>query len=137
MIIYLNDVYEAIEQKSCRSAWDKGVKEYALEFVEFLDNALQGAWIDPDDLMSRKLVMKYLLNGAMNWEEYSWGGCSLIYDADIAERLCTPSELKRTKNGQLPPSRDERWLDVQARALHQASWWVADEISEKGWVDEE
>ena len=31
-----------------------------------------------------------------------------------------PSDLKRKKGGELPPNREENWLDVQARALVQA-----------------
>ena len=45
---------------------------------------------------------------------------SIIYDSDIAERLCTPSELKKTRNGERKPNSREEWLDVQARALRQA-----------------
>lgn len=51
---------------------------------------------------------------------YNWGGSSLIYDADIAGRLCCPSELKKTRNGERRPNSREEWLDVQARALYQA-----------------
>ena len=66
-----------------------------------------------------------LLNGASNWSDYSYGGSSLIYDYDIAERLATPSEIKSRmrKDGsfnQMANAR-ETWLDVQARALYQAS----------------
>jgi hypothetical protein len=53
--------------------------------------------------------------------QYSYGGCSLIYDCDIAERLCSPSELKRTRDGERSPNAKEEWLDVQARALYQAA----------------
>jgi hypothetical protein len=60
------------------------------------------------------------LNGAKDWSQYSWGGCSLIYDAAIARRLCTPSELKKTRNGERRPNSNEEWLDTQARALNQA-----------------
>lgn len=60
------------------------------------------------------------LNGAVSWEEYSYGGCALICDSDIAEMLCTPSQLKKVKGGERMPNRCENWLDVQARALHQA-----------------
>lgn len=61
-----------------------------------------------------------LLNGVSDWHEYSWGGCALIYEGDIAEALCTPSELKRRDYGRLRPNSREEWLDVQARALYQA-----------------
>lgn len=66
-----------------------------------------------------------MLNGADSWIQYSWGGCSLIYDGDIAERLCSPSELKKTRNGERKPNGNEEWLDTQARALYQASLQVA------------
>ena len=48
----------------------------------------------------------------------------MIYDGDIAERLCCPSELKKTRNGERRPNSREEWLDVQARALRQASYMV-------------
>lgn len=100
-----------------RSAWNKGVTEYATELAESLDN-----WDkQPENVAELREMM---LNGANDWNAYSWGGSSLIYNLDIAERLCSPSELKRVtnKNGlrDYPNSR-EHWLDVQARALNQAS----------------
>lgn len=69
---------------------------------------------------NEKELEEWLLNGAMSWDEYSYGGCSLIYDGDIAERLCTPSELKKKDGGRLAPNSQESWLDVQVRALYQA-----------------
>lgn len=45
----------------------------------------------------------------------------MIYDSDIAERLCNPSELKKTRNGERRPNGREEWLDTQARALFQAA----------------
>lgn len=107
--------------ESGRSAWDKGVRVYADELLDELLDAIRGGWVDLDDMASDNLVRKALLNGASDWREYSWGGCSLIYDGDIAERLCTPSELKRTKHGERRPNGREEWLDVQHRALSQAS----------------
>lgn len=101
--------------RNTRSAWDKGVAQYALELLDNLEN------IGEDDLRSSKMVEKALLNGAENWKEFSWGGCSLIYDGDIAERLCNPSQLKRSHNGERRPNSAEEWLDTQARALFQAA----------------
>lgn len=98
-----------------RSAWGRGVTEYAAELIEDIKD------IDPDMLVNASLVKKALLNGADSWSQYSWGGCSLIYNSDIAERLCTPSELKRTRGGEWRPNRNEEWLDTQARALNQAA----------------
>ena len=110
-----------IEGRKCRSAWDRGVIAYSFELLEELDEAITGGYVDVDDLASPKLVKKALLNGADSWSTYSWGGCSLIYDNQIAERLCTPSELKKTDHGYKNPNKYEEWLDVQARALRQAA----------------
>lgn len=107
-----NELLEAINNSKARSAWDKGVKLYAYELVE----ALEVEEIPQDKAELKSL----LLNGAADWKQYSWGGCSLIYDCDIAERLCCPSELKKTKGGELGPGYGREWLDVQTGALIQA-----------------
>lgn len=109
-----------LEARKDRSAWSKGVTVYALELVEQLSEAAESGYIDADDLTAPRMLRKALLNGADDWSAYSWGGCSLIYNSDIAERLCCPSELKRTRNGERRPNSREEWLDTQARALYQA-----------------
>ena len=96
-----------------RSAWSRAVRAYAVELVESLD--------DSEDLSNENLLRKALLNGAGDWQQYSEGGCTLVYDADIAERLCSPSELKRCKGGERQPNARENWLECQARALWQAA----------------
>ena len=106
-------VYNTIELSTQKSAWSQGVRDYALEL-------LQDDWVDIEENTNRNLLEKHLLNGANDWKQFSWGGCSLIYDADIAKRLSTPSELKITKDGQRNPNKNEQWLDTQARALYQA-----------------
>lgn len=98
-------------RKDARSCWRRGVIDYAIELLDNVDN-----W----ELLNLPTLEKTLLNGASDWNEYSDGGCALIYDGDIADRLCTPSELKRKKGGELPPNSQENWLDTQARALRQA-----------------
>lgn len=112
---------QTLEQRKDRSAWDKGVTVYALELVDQLTDAARGGYIDATDLMAPRMLRKALLAGADDWSTYSWGGCSLIYNSDIAERLCCPSDLKRTRNGARRPNSREEWLDTQARALHQAA----------------
>lgn len=94
-----------------RSAWSRGVRQYAREMVERLDH---------NTVLTRDTARRTVLNGASDARQYSEGGCALIYDSDIAERLCAPSELRRKKGGELPPNREETWLDVQTRAIHQA-----------------
>ena len=108
-------------EKRFRSAWYRGVKVYALEMVEELEENITGGYVDIEKLFERRGLREALLNGAQDWKQYSYGGSALIYDGDIAERLCCPSELKKTRGGEWRPTSREDWLDVQARALRQAA----------------
>lgn len=117
----IEKLYQSIESEKQRSAWDKGVTKYALELMEQLGEQINDGYFEELDLTESKKVRAALLNGAANWSQYSWGGCSLIYNSDIAERLCSPSELKKTRNGERRPNSREEWLDTQARALFQAA----------------
>lgn len=118
--ITIKDIYAIIESRKTRSAWGKGVTAYALELLE---NLTEYGYTELNGLATPDghTLTAAMLNGASDWNQYSWGGSSLIYDSDIAERLCTPSELKRTKNGERRPNSREEWLDTQARALYQAA----------------
>ena len=108
-------IIEQLKNYKSVSCWDKGVNKYALELIEDLfDNYPDFEYECREDLKVK------LLNGADDFHQFSWGGCSLIYDFEICERLATPSEKKRTKNGDKHPNANEHWLDVQARALFQA-----------------
>lgn len=94
------------------SQWGKGVDLYAQELREYLETEKLEA------------TEENLLNGADNWSHYSYGGNALISDGDIAERLATPSEIKRqTRSYGLSDmaNSQETWLDCQARALNQAA----------------
>lgn len=102
-----NVIFEKIAHLNPRSAWKRGVVKYAMELM--------------NDVVGKEITEKNLLNGADNWKEYSYGGCALIYDVDICHRLCTPSEIKKTKDGERRPNKRETWIDVQARALFQAA----------------
>ena len=117
-----NNLFELMEAdlkaRKDRSAWNKGVTVYALELVEELRDRAAYEGRNPEN---GKECRDWMLNGASDWSEYSWGGSSLIYDGDIAERLCNPSELKKTRYGERRPNSREEWLDTQARALHQAA----------------
>lgn len=116
----VNRLYESIENEKQRSAWNKGVTLYALELLEELETSIDGGYFDAENIAAPAMLEKALLNGASDWSQYSWGGCALIYNGDIAERLCSPSELKKTCNGERRPNSREEWLDTQARALYQA-----------------
>ena len=111
----------ALEARKDRSAWDRGVTLYAFDLLDHMEENAE-YWNECET------AEIFFLNGARDWKQYSWGGFALCYDADIARRLCTPSELKKTNNGNRRPNRDEEWLDVQVRALYQAFARVVDAI---------
>lgn len=117
----VDHIRAAIENEPARSAWSRGVKGYADGLAEELEEAIQGGYFDPANLTDRAALKAQMLNGAKDWSQYSWSGSALIYDGDIAERLCSPSELKKTNGGERRPNSREEWLDVQARALQQAA----------------
>lgn len=117
----VNQISITIENAKPRSAWNKGVQAYAFELLADLDQAIRDGYFSVNDLEDSKTLEAQLLNGASDWSAYSWGGCSFVYDSDIAERLCTPSELKKVRGGERRPNSREEWLDVQARALRQAA----------------
>lgn len=110
------ELIEKIESTPARSAWTKGVKDYAVMILERLE---------VEDITQEDIKAGMLLNGAKDWEQYSYGGCALVYDQDIAETLCTPSELRKVtrKDGTIRQNANgrENWLDVQTRALFQAN----------------
>lgn len=108
-------ISKALDAEKARSAWRRGVILYAFDLLEEL------ASLAEYKKAPVSVTFENMLNGAPNWKEYSWGGSALIYDGQIAERLCAPWELRRTRCGELRPNRREEWLDTQARALYQAA----------------
>ncbi len=104
------ELMEKVDNLNPRSAWDKGVKHYADLLLDC---------VDPMEEVAENLE-EVLLNGAEDWKQYSWGGCAHIYNSNIAKVLCTPSEFKRKKHGELKPNASEEWRDTQARACLQA-----------------
>lgn len=100
-------IMDALEKEKARSAWKAGVIQYAFDIINCMGDG--------------EITEKNLLNGAETWKQYSYDGSSLIYDEDICHRLCTPSEIKKTKDGERRPNKQETWIDVQTRALYQAA----------------
>lgn len=109
------------EQQKQRSKWAKGVYEIAIDRIEEMDSNQYITWYN---LLNGALFAGLEENHKNIWsacKDYSWGGCYLIYDEDIANLLATHSEAY-TKAGNLKdkPNKMEEWLDVQARAIYQA-----------------
>jgi hypothetical protein len=115
------ELKKRVDSHRATSAWSRGVRAYALDLLDRLEEGIEGNWFSDENILSPNLLKKELLNGAMDWLEYSEGGCALVYDEDIAKRLCTPSELKQKKGGRLQPNSRETWIELQARALYQAA----------------
>lgn len=114
----VNEIRARLEAIKTRSCWDRGVKGFALDLLESYKNICE--YCEDNGEPVPELNEATLLNGAADWATYCYGGLALIYAADIARALCTPSELKRTDNGNKAPSDREGWQDVQARAYKQA-----------------
>lgn len=55
-----------LNTRNDRSAWNKGVTEYASELAESLDNWYK----QPESVVE---LREMLLNGASDWTAYSWG----------------------------------------------------------------
>ena len=122
---------------STKSAWSRGVAEYAERMIDNLEEHEEWdpGFIDSINVQTpgwSKKLQKVLLDGAQDWKESSWGGSWEIYDQDIAKTLCSPWELKKTDNGRKRPNAREEWLDVQARALYQAAMRVEQAFKQLG-----
>ena len=111
-----SEIHTILIQEKPRSSWARGVNNVAMDIVsEILENA------DGNDTLHFKRVedFSHYFYG-VSLREAVDGGCFLIYDYDIAENFCTPSELKRVKNGERNPNSRETWLDVMYRGAYQA-----------------
>lgn len=116
--MFIAEIKRAIAERPARSAWDKGCREYAEElFAEVVEHRR----LTDDAELGENITEAEMLNGARDWDQYSYGGCALVYDGDICERLCTENEAKRKKYGECKPGLYDSWLDAQAAALKQAA----------------
>lgn len=119
-------VRKAIEARKQRSAWSRGVKAYALDILASFEESRQ--WCEANGESVPELDEVTALNGANNWVMWAYGGCGLVYDAYIAERLCTPSELKKLHGGARVPAGAATWCDIEARAARQAWRMIAEAV---------
>ena len=115
--VYTNELRMLVAEFQNRSAWKRGIKKYT---DELLDNLEEMARIYKRLPKDENELERWLLKGAMNWENYSYRGYSLKFNRQIAERLCTPSEFKRKDGGRIAPSRHDNWFNEQAKALNYA-----------------
>jgi len=115
----VNQIRTCLNSLRARSCWDRGVNGFALDLLDSYEAICE--YCENEGEPIPELCEKTLLNGATNWDSYCYGGCALVCDGDIAEALCTPSELKKKDFGRKDPNSFDTWMDVQARAYSQAS----------------
>ena len=79
----------AIEGRySTRSTEDRAVLAYMAELVDTMRN-------HSAEVVTAQDVERICLNGANNWQHYSFSGCSLCYNDQIAELILPPSRRNR------------------------------------------
>lgn len=123
--IYTKELRKLVAEFPNTSAYKRGVKEYADELMDNLEEMARIYKRLPKDEYELK---EWLLKGATDWTEYSYRGYALKNGRQIAARLCTPSELKKKDGGRIAPKRGGLWLDVQAKALYQAYMKIAEKF---------
>ena len=105
----IEEMMDYISANTGRSGkWSEGVKEYAFELLGRMDEAISDGEFNADDIDNPAKLHTFLLNGAESWEQYSKGGCSLVFDEDIKNRL----------HGEVTKNTD--YIVEQGRALYQA-----------------
>jgi len=126
------DIMIQINKEKPRSAWNQGVKLYAMEILSKIrEEGHECLTFDENGKLRLQSWTIYSLSkGFDHWVDMSKGCTFLVYDRDIAIRLCTGSELQKTKWGERNPSKRETWIECQGRALYQARNLICDKIKE-------
>ena len=129
--ISIETILNRVNQTRANSAWSRGVKLYAADILNNIIDEGQTDFIIGDDgfLRQNSWTIHCLSHGFDMWVSISRGSSYMIFNRDIAERLCTPSEFRRAeKNGFFRANSREDWLDCQGRALYQARNLILDAI---------
>ena len=111
-----SEIYNLLTQEKPRSAWARGVNNIAMDIVAEILEEHDGN--DAPHFNRVEDFAHHFYNVSLR--EAVDGGCFLCYNYDIAKIFCTPSELKRVKNGGRNPNSRETWLDVMYRGAYQA-----------------
>ena len=110
MRAYISD----IERK--RGQWNKATAYYAYFLLDSYIEICK--WHADQNEAIPPLSLDLVLNGASGWRQYSYGGCALVYDGDIAKVVFTPAQFAKWEQGRKVTA--EPLLDIQARALADA-----------------
>lgn len=106
------EIRKKVNETTPRGAYRSAVKLYAIDILNRLGDA------EAPDTLSE--LHAELLDGCLNWIEYSYCGKVLADSYSIAGRTCSPTTLKRLQMGAKQPVGFGTWLDYQASALKQA-----------------
>lgn len=106
------EIRKKVNETTPRGAYRSAVKLYAIDILNHLADTEA-----PDTLAE---LHDELLDGCLNWVEYSYCGKALADSHSIAARTCSATTLKRLQMGAKQPIGFGTWLDYQASALKQA-----------------
>lgn len=95
------------------------LKDYCHELLDRLEDIIEYQYCE-------NVTERLLLNGADDWYKYSWGGCSLVYNYDLAKRLLTADEFEEWKASDDTDFHGENLLDIQAELLKIAYRTISD-----------
>lgn len=112
-------VANEVNNTKTRSAWSKGVKAYALGILANFEEWQKFNEVNGESVP--ELDERTALNGADNWRHWAEGASGLADSYAILCRLCPPSEVKKGVRG-------IDWLEVEARAAHQAWRMIAEAV---------
>lgn len=113
----INELIKTIENEQPKSQYEKAKKYYALEICDNIKNHYNFRNLDKN-LENVENLQEYAMNGADSWSQYSWGGCSLVYNEDILQNIFCKSIAKKYQNADTV--RGIHLLDYQANALVKA-----------------
>ena len=63
------ELKKRVEAYEAASAWGRGVKEYASDLLDHVEEGIKGNLFSDADILSPNLLKKELLNGAADWLE--------------------------------------------------------------------
>ena len=120
-------VANEVNNTKTRSAWSKGVKVYAFHILAQFEEWRRFNEANGD---APEMDERTALNGARDWAQWSYGGCGLVYDYNIALTLCPASEREKWHIRGCPnmATPRETWFDVEARAARQAWRMIAEAV---------
>ena len=101
----IDDIIEIIENEKIGTQQDKNINYYVVWHLEKISEYLYYENLDPEIENIFKLswnngsLIKTILNGAENFEQWSNGGLGLIYNFDLAKTLLTSDQFKKWENG--------------------------------------